>query len=97
VQSIQNANQAPPFWSEHLSKWRDSGLSQANYCRQHALCQDSFSYHKSKISIGLVLTKGELAGFVRVQVIPQLQILIRQITPPSGVGLFDRRRESRCH
>jgi hypothetical protein len=73
VSAIKNTNQDAPFWSEHVSKWRDSGLSQADYCRQHGLCQHSFSYHKLKSSTGLMPTKGGSAGFVRVQVISQPQ------------------------
>jgi hypothetical protein len=73
VSAIKNTNQDAPFWPEHLSKWRDSGLRQADYCRQHGLCQHSFSYHKLKSSTGLMPTKSESAGFVRVQVIPQPQ------------------------
>lgn len=73
MQSINNTNQTAQFWPEHVSKWRDSGLSQADYCRQHGLCQNSLSYHKLKSSTELMPTKGESAGFVRVQVIPQPQ------------------------
>jgi hypothetical protein len=73
VSAIKNTNQVAPLWPEHVSKWRDSGLSQADYCRQHGLCQNSFSYHKLKNSTGLMPTKSESAGFVRVQVIPQPQ------------------------
>jgi hypothetical protein len=73
VSAIKNTNQDAPFWPEHVSKWRDSGLSQADYCRQHGLCQNSFSYHKIKSSTGLMPTKAESAGFVRVQVTPQPQ------------------------
>lgn len=73
MQPIQNTKQDARFWPEHVSKWHDSGLSQADYCREHGLCQNSFSYHKRKYSTGLVPTKGESAGFVSVQVIPQPQ------------------------
>lgn len=73
MSTIKNTSQDAPLWPEHVSKWRDSGLSQADYCRQHGLCQNSFSYHKLKSSTGLMPTKGESAGFVRVQVIPQPQ------------------------
>jgi hypothetical protein len=73
VAAIKNTNLDAPFWPGHISQWRDSGLSQADYCRQHGLCQHSFSYHKLKSSTGLMPTKGESAGFVRVQVIPQPQ------------------------
>ena len=73
MQPIQNTNHVAQFWPDHVSKWHDSGLSQANYCRQHGLCQNSFSYHKLKSSTGLMLTKGDSAGFMRVQVRPQPQ------------------------
>ena len=73
MQPIQNTKQDPSFWPEHVSQWHDSGLSQANYCRQHGLCQNSFSYHKLKSSSGLMPTKSDSAGFVRVQVRPQPQ------------------------
>ncbi len=73
MSAIKNTNQDAPFWPEYVSKWRDSGLSQADYCRQHGLCQNSFSYHKLKNSTELMPTKSESAGFVRVQVIPQPQ------------------------
>ena len=32
------------FWKPHLDGWRDSGLSQAAYCRQHALSVKCFAY-----------------------------------------------------
>jgi hypothetical protein len=73
VSAIKNTNLDAPFWPEHVSKWRDSGLSQADYCRQHGLCQHSLSYHKLKSSTGFMPTKSVSAGFVRVQVIPQPQ------------------------
>ncbi|MFT7412825.1 MAG: hypothetical protein ACI9J4_001188 [Paraglaciecola sp.] len=73
MSAIKNTNQVAPFWPEHVSKWRDSGLSQADYCRQYGLCQNSFSYHTLKSSTGLMSNKSESAGFVRVQVIPQPQ------------------------
>ena len=73
MQPIQNTNHVAQFWPDHVSKWRDSGLSQADYCRQHGLCQNSLSYHKLKSSTELMPTKGDSPGFVRVQVIPQPQ------------------------
>ena len=32
------------FWAPHLDGWRDSGLSQAAYCRQHGLSLKCFAY-----------------------------------------------------
>ena len=33
-------------WREHLAVWKNSGLSQAAYCRQHGLMQSDFSWWK---------------------------------------------------
>ncbi|WP_054031604.1 IS66 family insertion sequence element accessory protein TnpA [Desulfatitalea tepidiphila] len=30
------------FWQRHIRAWRDSGLSQAAYCREYAPCVESF-------------------------------------------------------
>lgn len=32
------------FWSGHLAAWKSSGLTQAGYCRRHALSLPSFGY-----------------------------------------------------
>ena len=36
-------------WREHLAAWKNSGLSQAAYCRQHGLMQSDFSWWKREI------------------------------------------------
>jgi hypothetical protein len=32
------------YWQTHLDAWRQSGLSQAGYCKQHGLSLSSFGY-----------------------------------------------------
>jgi hypothetical protein len=32
------------FWSSHLAGWKSGGLTQAAYCRRHALSLPSFGY-----------------------------------------------------
>lgn len=32
------------YWQTHLDAWRQSGLSQAAYCKQHGLSLSSFGY-----------------------------------------------------
>jgi len=60
--------QAKHFWSEHLEQWHSSGLSQADYCRQHSLCRKKFSYRKRQSDM-FCDDKTELStGFSRVQV-----------------------------
>lgn len=36
-------------WALHLSHWRQSGLTQAEYCQKHALNTCSFSSWKTKL------------------------------------------------
>jgi hypothetical protein len=36
------------FWKRHLAAWRDSGLSQAAYCRQQDVSLSSFGYWRGK-------------------------------------------------
>ncbi|MDN5940068.1 MAG: hypothetical protein L0H83_15600, partial [Salinisphaera sp.] len=36
-------------WRGHLAGWRDSGLSQAAYCRQQGLALASFGYWRRKL------------------------------------------------
>ena len=39
------------YWTSHFEKWRDSGLSQAEYCRQQKLKWHSFHYWRKKIEL----------------------------------------------
>ena len=32
------------YWQTHLDAWRQSGLSQVGYCKQHGLSLSSFGY-----------------------------------------------------
>ncbi len=37
------------FWHEHLSAWSASGLTQADYCRQHQLSRAAFGWWKRQL------------------------------------------------
>lgn len=45
------AKRSKQFWSDHISQWKASSFTQARYCRDHELDQNSFSYHKNKQSM----------------------------------------------
>jgi hypothetical protein len=36
------------FWSQHLSDWSTSGLTQKDYCREHGLSHRQFLYWRSR-------------------------------------------------
>lgn len=38
------------YWEKHISGWRASGLSQADYCRQHGISKSTFWLWKRKLS-----------------------------------------------
>ena len=37
------------YWREHIRKWRESGLSQALYCRQNEINKNAFTWRKRRI------------------------------------------------
>ena len=62
-------NTAQDFWQLHITEWQASGLSQASYCRQHALVTHQFRYWKQKFLANHEPIDHEPnAGFARVQV-----------------------------
>lgn len=38
------------FWQRHLQRWRQSGCSQAEYCRRHHLSAPAFGWWKRRLS-----------------------------------------------
>jgi len=38
-----------PFWRKHLRAWSQSGLTQADYCRQHQLSAPAFGWWKRQL------------------------------------------------
>ena len=65
MSSPDNSIQKNQFWQKHLSQWRSTSLSQTEYCRQHNLRADSFSYHKCKPLKKTTATKPK--GFIKIQ------------------------------
>jgi len=71
------------FWQKHLSEWRNTSLTQSEYCRLHNLRPDNFSYHKNK-----TLKKNRPApskGFIQIQ-LPQQTTAAEPLTLRFGNG-----------
>jgi len=79
------ATQNQQFWRKHLSQWRESNLSQAAYCRQHELDQNSLSYHKRKQETDLVSVSA--SGFINVS-LPQTYAVHESLTLHFNNGLY---------
>ena len=41
-------NRSSDFWKHHVRAWNKSGLSQAEYARNHQLSVKTFGYHKRR-------------------------------------------------
>ena len=67
-----NPVQEHNFWQTHVAQWQNSGLTQAAYCRQHDLAENSLSYHKRKLINGLKPIKHSSPGFISVQLVPAI-------------------------
>ena len=47
--SIKDRNkEKADFWTDHIKKWEESGLSQIDYCRDNNLSRHRFTYWKIK-------------------------------------------------
>ena len=57
-------------WRRHVDAWRESGLSQADYCRQQGLNHKTFSVWTRRVQVDLSLDKNAPLGLLPVQVEP---------------------------
>ena len=46
-----NAEEKSAYWQQHFDSWKNSGLSQRDYCTQNALAFSSFGYWRNRLKI----------------------------------------------
>ena len=63
------------YWKRQIEECRRSGISQAEYCRQHKLSAKSFTYWKRRFS------QKEAVTFIPLQVKAESQIPVDNSTP----------------
>jgi hypothetical protein len=61
-------------WRRHVEAWRESGLSQADYCRQQGLNHKTFSVWTRRVQGDLSLNKDVPVEFISVQVAPLVPV-----------------------
>lgn len=66
-------------WQAHIESWRQSGLSQVAYCREHRLKKHQFTYWKKRIR-----TKDQDIAFVPLRCSQNLPVLVN----PSKICLI---------
>lgn len=61
--------QKQAYWFDHLRAWRDSGLSQPDYCQRHGLALGNFGYWRQR------------ERQAKAQAVPALHLLPVRIAP----------------
>lgn len=61
------------YWQKHLEHWRQSGLSQAEYCRQNSLKPRRWNYWKKNLSRKIIDTS---VSFVPVKIPSTLPVAV---------------------
>ena len=49
-----------PFWQMQIAKWKKSGITQSEFCRQNGLQRSAFGYWRQKLSRAPVQTSDDL-------------------------------------
>ena len=77
------------FWEQHVTQFKDSGLSKAKYCREHQLTYHRFIYwvpqfspHDDKSPEAVITNR-----FVPVGLTQSTQPAELEITLPSGIQI----------
>jgi len=61
-------------WRQHVKVWRESGLSQADYCQQQGLNRKTFSVWTRRVQGDLSLDKGTPLELLPVQLEPSAPV-----------------------
>ena len=65
-------------WHQHVETWRESGLSQAAYCRQRSLNPKTFSTWTRRVRRELFVAKDAPLHVIPVQVAPSVSTATAQ-------------------
>lgn len=68
-------------WRRHVEAWRESGLSQADYCRQQNLNRKTFSLWTRRVRDDLSMSKDSPLELISVQVTPSAPAVTTEASP----------------
>ncbi|WP_374964424.1 IS66 family insertion sequence element accessory protein TnpA [Spongiibacter tropicus] len=66
MEPVESVTPADIDWPAQIARWQASGLSAAEFCKQHQLSYHRFIYWKRKLSNSDVGRSSKVGGFVRV-------------------------------
>lgn len=78
------------YWREHFTRWRESGLSQSEYCHQAGLSRHRFKYWRRKLEPATLKkrrAKKRGSDFVALQVQPAPLASGLSLSLPNGMVL----------
>ena len=85
-------------WMRTLNDWKQSGLSQTQYCKNNNIKRDLFSYYKGQLmprAKNTPPTKDKEPAFTKVVITPSKQPpTALQITLPNGAVISGIHKES---
>ena len=71
-------HQKDAIMKSHISRWKNSGLTQIAYCNKHDIKPHIFSYYKGKLSQGSRNSERLSSGLVPVEVLSSSVPLTKQ-------------------
>lgn len=78
--------QQEPDWPEHFKQWRQSGLTQSEYCSQAGLSRHRFKYWRRKLEPETFRSRRQQkSGFVPLQVKTSPVVPSLSLTLPNGL------------
>ncbi len=79
--------QKKTYWQEHIKAWKQSGLSQAHFCKVRFLALSTFQYWRKKI----IQDSNDSPRFYPLAMMPSLEALDKSSPGILRVILGDRR------
>ena len=85
---VTTESEQDPHWQEHFTQWRQSGLTQMEYCRQAGLSRHRFKYWRRKLEPEEFGSRSQRkSGFVPVQVQRRQVEASLSLSLPNGLVL----------
>ncbi|KTD23914.1 IS66 family insertion sequence element accessory protein TnpA [Legionella maceachernii] len=83
---VSTVNKKHSFWNDHIQSWKESGLSQPEYCEAHGIKLSIFSYYRY-IYLKITSPIGFVSIKPKVEKAP-LSVNSLQLLLPNGIRVM---------